>query len=123
MSIDEDPDQWITEHESLIAQLDDAKISAHMTNEYFLVHILNDLPEEYDSPWCLQSRLFKSGPQDLRIEDTWDMLRDCFEVIKGKSKKVEKEKALLTKVIEDAQNAKLSNEHALAVFKRVQRNM
>ena len=89
-----------------------------MTDKNFLVHVLNELPEEYDTVLDgLHSRLLKTGPEEITIKYTQDKLRDSFEVIKGRSsKKTEKEKALLTKVIKDAlQNANLTNEQALTV--------
>ena len=79
-----------------------------MADRDILVHALNNLPEEYDTLLDgLQSRLLKSGTEELTIEGTQDNLRDCFEVINGRfSKKAEKEKALLTKVMKHAlQNA------------------
>ena len=48
VSIDEDPDEWIMEFENLQAQIDDIKCSSLMTNRDFLVHVLKNLPEEYD---------------------------------------------------------------------------
>ena len=79
-----------------------------MTDRDYLVHVLNNLPEEYDAAFGLQNRLLKWGPEKITIEDTQNKLRDCFQVIKGRSsKKAEKEKAFLTMVIKDAlQNAK-----------------
>ena len=47
MSIDEDPDEWISELESIRAQIDDTKFSSPMTERDFFVYVLNNLPEEY----------------------------------------------------------------------------
>ena len=119
MSIDEDPDEWMTYFECLKAQIGDIKFSPPMTDRDVVVHVLNNLPEQYNTVLDgLQGRLLKTGSKECTIEDTQDKLRACFEVIKGRSfKKAEKEKALLTQVIEDAlQNANLTNEQALAVF-------
>ena len=75
-----------------------------MTDRNVLCHFLNNLPDEYDTVLDdLQSRLLKSGLEELTIEDTQDKLKDHFEVIRGRSsKKAEMEKELLMKVIQDA---------------------
>ena len=39
----------------------------------FLVHALNNLPEEYNKNLDgMQRRLLMSGPEELAIEDAWD---------------------------------------------------
>ena len=55
-----------------------------MTDRDFLVHIWNNIPEEYDIVIDgLYGRLLKTGPGELTIEDTQDRLRNHFDVIKG----------------------------------------
>ena len=49
VSIDDDPDEWITELEILGAKTDHTKFSSPMTDGDFLVHVLNNLSEEYDT--------------------------------------------------------------------------
>ena len=74
----------------------------------------------------LQSRILKSGPEEITIEDTQDKLRDHFKVIEGRSsRKAEKERTSLIKVIEESfQNENLTHDKALTVFfKMVQRNV
>ena len=71
VSIDEDPDKWITELESFRAQIDDNKFSTTITGGDFWVHVLSNLPQEYDTVLDgLQSRLSKSGPEEVIVEDT-----------------------------------------------------
>ena len=92
-----------------------------MTDRDFLVYVLNNLLKEYDTVLDgSQSKLLKSGYEEITFDDTWGKLRDCFEEIKGRSlKKAKKEKALLTKVINDKlQNTNLTNKQALAVFSK-----
>ena len=92
-----------------------------MNDRDFLTHILNNLPEEHDTVLdCLKSRLLKSCPEELTVENTQAKLQDQFEVIKGRSsKKEEKEKKLLTKIKDALQNANLTNEQTLAVFQNI----
>lgn len=42
------PDEWITELESLRNDMDSISLSSKMTDQDFMIHILNNLPEEYD---------------------------------------------------------------------------
>ena len=77
MSIDKNPDEWITEFEIIRDQIDDTNFSSLMAE--FFIHILINLSKKYctflDS---LQSKLLKSDPDELMIEDTQDKLRDNF---------------------------------------------
>ena len=62
--IDDDPDEWITELESLRTQIDDIKFLSPMTDMN-----LSSLPKDYDMVLCgLQSRLLKSGHEEPSSE-------------------------------------------------------
>ena len=45
-SCEEDPDEWITDLETLRSEMDAINISGKMSNIDFIVHILANLPEE-----------------------------------------------------------------------------
>ena len=42
------PDEWITELESLRNEMNGISLSSKMTDQDFMIHILNNLPEVYD---------------------------------------------------------------------------
>ena len=49
VSSDEDPDEWITELENLRVQMDAVNISGKMSDVDFIIHVLANLLEEYES--------------------------------------------------------------------------
>ena len=97
------------------------KLLSPIIERDFSAHVLSNSSEKYgtflDGLW---SRLLMSGPEVITIEDSWDQLRDCFDIVKGRSSgKAENRKILLTKDIEDAcKHAKLTHEQALAVYSK-----
>ena len=48
-SCDEDPDEWIMELENLRTQIDAVSISGRMRDVDFIIHVLANLPQEYES--------------------------------------------------------------------------
>ena len=47
-SPEDDPDEWITDLESLRAEMNSVNISGKMTDMDFIIHVLGNLPEEYE---------------------------------------------------------------------------
>ena len=47
-SVDIHPDEWMTELESLRNEIDKISISTKMSDEDFMIHVLNSLTEDYD---------------------------------------------------------------------------
>ena len=42
------PGEWMTEHENLRNEIDKISVSTKKTDKYFMIHVLNNLTEEYD---------------------------------------------------------------------------
>ena len=47
-SAEDDPDVWIMDLESLRVEMDQVNISSKMSDMDFIIHILMNLPEEYE---------------------------------------------------------------------------
>ena len=92
------PDEWITELESLRNEMNGISISSKMTDQDFMIHILNNLPEEYDVVLDgMESRLMleESDSNKLTIENIRDKLNNRYErIIKNEEADLE-EKALI----------------------------
>ena len=76
-SVDIHPDEWMTELESLRNEIDKISISTKMSDEDFMIHVLNNLTEDYDVVLDgLESRLMlnENDPNKLTIEDVRDKL-------------------------------------------------
>ena len=76
------PDEWITELESLRNDMDKISLSAKMTDQDFMIHVLNNLPVEYDVVLDgMESRLMlpDGDTNKLTIEDIRDKLNNRFE--------------------------------------------
>jgi len=76
------PDEWITELESLRNDMDKISLSAKMTDQDFMIHVLNNLPVEYDVVLDgMESRLMlpDGDLNKLTIEDIRDKLNNRFE--------------------------------------------
>ena len=73
------PDEWITELESLRNDIDSISLSTKMTDQDFMIHVLNNLPEQYDVVLDgMESRLMlgDGDPNKLTIEDVRDKLNN-----------------------------------------------
>ena len=66
----QDPDKWITELEELRADL--ARMKSNISDEDFLIHILNNLPEEYD----MEVKILESKLSSTTDPLTLQMIRD-----------------------------------------------
>ena len=92
------PDEWITELESLRNEIDSISLSTKMTDQDFMIHVLNNLPEQYDVVLDgMESRLMlkDEDPNKLTIEDVRAKLNSRFDRIDEREyvEKTEEEKA------------------------------
>jgi hypothetical protein len=91
------PDKWITELESLQNDMDSISLSSKMSDQDFMIHILNNLPESYNVIlYGMESRLMlaDSDPNKLTIENIRDKLNSRFERIAKNESAREEEQAL-----------------------------
>jgi len=63
----EDPDEWITNLESIRSRLEDMNLK--MTDEDLLMHVLNNLPKEYEIQQSKLEDRLSSTSNPLTIED------------------------------------------------------
>ena len=83
-SVDTHPDEWMTELESLRNEIDKISISTKMSDEDFMIHVLNNLTEDYDVVLDgMESRLMlkENDPNKLTIEDVRDKLSGRYDRI------------------------------------------
>ena len=69
-SLNKDPDEWIVDLEIMKARLDD--MNYPITDTSFFIHVLNNLPEEYDSIVEADEQLLTHPTTPLTLE----LLRD-----------------------------------------------
>ena len=70
-----DPEDWISELEGLMVEIESIDISAAISDRDLMVKILNNLPAEYDVILDgLETRLNKSGDEALTLEETREKL-------------------------------------------------
>ena len=48
LSIEKDPDDWIPNLEGLFIQMNKFRLKGNITDEDLMIHVMYDLPEEYD---------------------------------------------------------------------------
>ena len=97
-SVDKHPDEWMTELESLRNEIDKISVSTKMSDEDFMIHVLNNLTEDYDVVLDgMESRLMlnENDPNKLTIEDVRDKLSGRFDRIRERSEK-EKDSSWVT---------------------------
>ena len=97
-SSSDDPDEWITELESLRAEIDAVNISGtKMTDMDFNIHVLGNLPEEYEVAVESLEEKMEDTSVTLDIEDIRTKLNARFARINKKSaKKSDDEQAFNT---------------------------
>ena len=47
-SLDKDPDEWMSHLEGLRIRINEFCQQGNVSDENFMIHVLNNLPEEYD---------------------------------------------------------------------------
>jgi len=95
-SADKDPDVWITNLEALRQRMDEIGLVGRMSDMEFMIHVLNNLPEEYDVVLdSLENRLVSTGEERLTLESLREKLNSRFERITSKEREKDcNEKAL-----------------------------
>lgn len=81
---DQNPDEWISELESIRNEIDKINLSTQMSDQDFMIHVLNNLPAEYDVVLDgMENRLLlaDSNPSKLTIEDIRAKVNNRFERI------------------------------------------
>ena len=87
VDLEKNPDEWITELEGFRTDMEDIHIATTMSDLDFLIHVLNNLPDEYDVVLDgMEERLMlkDSDPKKLTIGDMRDKLNNRFERLKGR---------------------------------------
>ena len=94
-SIAKDPDGWISHLKGLRLHMNEFGQKGNVSDEDFLIHILNNLPEEYDVVLNgLENRLIVTGDDALTIDLIRKKLNHRYKKIKSKKKKKLKKKVL-----------------------------
>jgi len=88
---EDDPDDWISELEGYLMEIDTIDASSAISEKDLMVHVLNNLPKEYDMILDgLENRLDKTGDEGLTIEVIREKLSGRFERIKKMIKEDDK---------------------------------
>ena len=91
--IDKDPYQYILDLEWLQIEMTKFGLWLRITEEGFMINVLNDLPEAYDIVSNgFENRLTSSGPSALTIEIICKNLSHQFKKIKNKNEKKKQKK-------------------------------
>ena len=79
------PDEWMTELESLRNEIDKISVSTKMSDEDFMIHVLNNLTKDYDVVLDgMESRLMlkENDPNKLSIEEVRDKLSGRYDRVR-----------------------------------------
>ena len=95
ISVKKDPDEWILNLEGFQIQMSKFGIKSSITDKIFMIHVLNNLPKEYNMILDgLEHYLTLSWVDAWTIEDLCKNLNHLYEKLKVKMKKSEKKKIL-----------------------------
>ena len=86
-SPESDPDKWITELESLRAEMDAVNISGKINDMDFMIHVLGNLPEEYEVAVESLEEKLEDTKNVLDIEDIRSKLNARFARLNKKREK------------------------------------
>ena len=86
-SPEEDPDKWITDIESLRAEMNSVNISGEMTDMDFIIHVLGNFPEEYDVVIQSLKERLEDTSNKLGIEEVRTKLNARFARINRQKEK------------------------------------
>ena len=90
--IEKDLDEWISNLEGIKIQINEFCQKGSITDKDFVIHVLNNLPEEYEIILNgLKNRLMASGDIVLMINVICKKLNHWYKKLKSENK--EKEKA------------------------------
>ena len=85
-SVDKDPDEWISHLEGLRIQTNKFSQKGSVSDEDFMIHVLNNLPNEYDViPDGLENHLTVIGENALNIDSIREKLNHPY--MKNQNKK------------------------------------
>jgi parvulin-like peptidyl-prolyl isomerase len=73
----QDPDIWITELEEYRMRLDE--LGSNITNDRFILHIVNNMTEDYDLPLAVMEKRITDERNPLTIDEIRDNLNLRFE--------------------------------------------
>ena len=92
----DDQKAWITKLEDVWKELDEIELMLLMTNEDFMLHVMGNLPREYDTVFTvLENRHSKNG-YNITIEGMNQKLSACYKQLKNKQEvEYEEENAML----------------------------
>ena len=91
--IKKDPDKWILNLEELIIWLNEFSLNGSITDEDFMIHVLNNLPKENDEVLDgLENCLMASGYNVLPIDIIWEKLNHWYEKTKGRNEEKKQKK-------------------------------
>ncbi len=83
----EDFPEGITNHEALRQRMNEIGLVGIMTDMEFMIHVLNNPPEEYDVVLdSLETRLVSTGEDKFSLESLSEMLSSRFERIISKER-------------------------------------
>ncbi len=92
-SAKDDPDIWITDLESLRVKMNNVNISSKMSNMDFIIHILTNLPEEYEVAVDALKEKMQDKSNLLSIKTVRSKLKARFNSLSIKQEKTKEEKA------------------------------
>jgi gag-polypeptide of LTR copia-type len=79
----QDPEVWLTELEDLRMKLED--MGSSMSDNQFMIHILNNLTSDYELQLALMERRIGDKEKPLTVDEIRDELNLCFERLSMKS--------------------------------------
>ena len=92
-SVDKDPNEWISHLEGLRIHMNEFGQKCNVSDEDFVIHILNHLPKEYDVILDgLENRLTVTGDDALTIDSIREKFNHRYEKSRVKKKKKLKKK-------------------------------
>ncbi len=102
-SVDADPEQWLTELESLRSEMNKVTIAgkSDMTDVDLIIHVLANLPEEYEVAVSKLEEKLKDSRNPLELEDVREELNSRFERITKHAAESKDDKALMAVLEEE----------------------
>ncbi len=89
-SADKDPDVWITNFEALKQRMDEIGLVGRISDMEFMIHVLNNLPKEYDVVLdSLENCIVSTGEDRLTLESLREKLNSRFERITSKEREID----------------------------------
>ena len=93
-SAEDDPDAWITDLESLRVKMDQVNISSKMSDMDFIIHILTNLPKEYEVAVDTLKGKMQDKSNPLSIKTVGSKLNARLDCLSVKQEKIKEEKVV-----------------------------